>query len=397
MSRAVAALALVLLVGACAKRAPESIDPSLPEQVTLAPDVEPHQVLVEAAAHVDPTPRAVALAWLIRLDPEPAGGAWGARTLYDPSAWVQQAGVDALVDRIEEPEAQALLEEYVALGQADPYTRGLAGIALAEVGSTAARDTLAAAWRAEREAWIVAPLALGSAAFGDPEAIDAVAKALQSGEIGLELAFLRAVGASGHHQLQQALREGAGYVEEELELPFAVALVQLGDPSGEQRLRKALQHDDPEVRMGAVDLLVDLDHPTATALLQKAKNDSTSLVRWYARLALAARTESDLDTFDKAWEDEDPEVRELALRFVARAAADPATRAGRKLGRTAERLIALGLVDDKSVVRLAATRAAQHLALRTLAEEVAAGTRDPWPELRVESAGVALALGFTPP
>ena len=64
---------------------------------------------------------------------------------------------------------------------------------------------------------MVAPLALASAAHGDEEAIAAAAEALASGEIGLELEFMREVGSSGHSELQDALRRGSSWVEEELE------------------------------------------------------------------------------------------------------------------------------------------------------------------------------------
>ncbi len=269
-----------LVLGACAKRTTTSVDASLPEQQAPVIDAKPKALLEEAAGHLDPTPRAIALGWLITHESAAGGGEWAARALYDPSAWVQRAAVEALAERLDEPETRAVLEDFVGLGQADPYARASAGLKLSAVGSERARTVLAEAWRAEREPWMIAPLALASASHGDDDAVTAVADALATGEIGLELEFMREVGASGHPELQQALKKGSEWVEEELELPYAVAMVQLGDPSGEQKLRKALQHPSAEVRMGVVDMLVELDHPTATALLQRARSDDTSLIRW---------------------------------------------------------------------------------------------------------------------
>lgn len=391
-----AALAACVLVAACAAKRPDASDPQLPEQVEAVPEAAPRAILEEAAGNLDPTPRALAIRWLVRLDPAPAGGTWGPRGLYDPSAWVQRAAVEGLILRIHEPETRALLAEYATLGQADPYTRCAAGLALAAVGASDVRDGLASAWRAEREPWIVAPLALAAAAHGDPEALAAAATALATGEIGLEPEFLEAVGASGHAELQAALRQAAGAVEEELALPVAVALVQLGDPSGEQALRRALDGPDAEVRLGALDLLVALDHPTSTALLQRARSDSSSLVRWYARLALAARGAEDAEVFHKAWLDPDREVRALAIRCVARAADDPATRSNRKAVRAAQELVPAALADPDGGVRLEAVRAAAHLEMRGLIPGIGALTQDPWTQLRVEAAGVVAHLQAKP-
>lgn len=389
-------LALALVAVGCSAKRANPIDAQLPEQVDLAPAAEPRAILEAAASDLDPTPRAIALRWLIQLDPAPAGGTWAPRGLYDPSAWVQRAAVEGLTTRIREPETRALLAEYALLGQADPYTRCEAGLALAAVGASDVKAGLAAAWRSEREPWVVAPLALAAAAFDDPGALEAAGKALATGEIGLEPEFLRAVGRSGHAELQPSLQAAADAVEDELALPVAVALVQLGDPSGEQAMRRALDAPDAEVRLGALDLIVDLDHPTATALLQRARTDASSLVRWYARLGLAARGAEDAETFHKAWVEPDREVRALAVRLVARAATLPPTRTNRKAERAALDLVEAALSDPDAGVRLEAVRAAAQLEMRGLIPGIGALTRDPWTQLRVEAAGALAHLQARP-
>ena len=388
---------LGLALWGCSARPAAPVDPTLPEANAEIPDLRPRQILMDGAENLDPSTRAMALSWLVRLDEAPAGGTWGPRCLYDPSAWVQRAGVFALADRLSETDTRVLLEEYISQGHADPYVRGMAGLRLAGVGSPSAAATLSGAWRDTSESWQVAPLALASAAHGDPDALEALAEAVRSGEIAMELDFLRDLGASGHADLLPALQEGARFAEDEIRLPIAVALVELGDPSAEQVLRKALQHTDTDIRLGAVDLLVELDHPTANALLQRARNDSSDLLRWYARLALSARTGSDPESFEKAFQEVDPEVRALAVRLSAVAAAHPVAGSNKRVPRAAERLAAVGLDDPATAVRLEAVRAAAALGLDNQANHVATLTRDAWVQLRIEAAGAALSLGYTWP
>jgi HEAT repeat protein len=395
IGRAAIALFLVPLLG-CAPKTSQSIEPPLVDAVEEVPEQDPMVILEEGAGHLDPTSRALALGWLTRLSPTEDAVSWAARSLYDPSAWVQRAGVLALLDRLEQPPARQALSDYVVSTSGDPYIRSMAGIGLAEHRSNDISAALREAWRGEQEPWIIAPLALASAAHGDAEAIPAVAKALATGELALDLDFLKAVGASGHADLLPALQTGSAMVEDELRLPLAIAQVQLGDPSAEQVLRKALQHSDPIVRMGAVELLAELDHPTAGALLAKARNDKVLLVQSHARMALAARNGDDHDAFAKAWQDPDREVRALCVRLAAQAAADPVAGSNKKLMRVVDEIMPQALRDPDATVRLQAVRAAARLMLTAQVVAVAVQTRQSWAQLRIEAAGAALLLGYPP-
>src|SRR5690606_29906884 len=124
-------LVLALLLAGCARHAPSVADPTLPEdEPELPADVQPLDVLTDAADDLDPTPRARALRLLVEHAEAPGGGDWASRALLDPSPWVQRAGVEGLVARLPEPESAQRLERYVAREGADPYVRGLAARSL---------------------------------------------------------------------------------------------------------------------------------------------------------------------------------------------------------------------------------------------------------------------------
>ncbi len=353
----------------------------------------PESVLTSGAESNDPTPRARALQYLIATTDRATDGDWAERALQDPDPWVQRAGVNALVDRLQEPEAVALLEGYVANAKADPYVRGAAGLRLATTSSEVAAASLATAWRQEPELWRAAPLALAAAVLGDQEAIKPLQRALRRGELALEVDFLLDLAQSGQAELLPALREGSEWVETELRLPYAVALVILGDPSGEQALRKALSSDIEEERLEALDYVSSMDHPTATTLLKRAKSNGPHQVRTYASLALASRTGDAPDVFSSAMQDEDPEIRALGVRFVTDATESP--NANRKTGRAGRTLIANALSDPDPTVRTEAMRALVRLDLHGEEEALHRNLNDQYEALRIEAAGALLSLART--
>ncbi len=391
-ARTIAWVAAIGLAAGCSAKRAGVVEPELPELQQEIPDVSPFTTLEAGAEVLEPSPRAVALGWLIRTSDANGGGEWTSRGLHDPSAWVQRAAVNALVSRLPEAASQTHLENYLSVSSADPYVRGNAGIQLAPLASPAAATALKAAWRAEQENWAIAPLALAAAAHDDAEAIDAVATAVKTAEFALELDFISDLGTSGHPALLEAVQQGAEYAEEEVQLPFAVALIQLGDPSGEQVLRKALAHADPEVRQEAIATLVGLDHPTATALLHKARGDRVALLSWHARLGLAARTGQDGQAFEQAFADADREVRALAVNLGARAYVHPVAGVSKRTRKGVEAVVLSGLSDNADTVRLPAVQAAAQMELRSAIPHLQPLLRDPWQQLRIEAAGTLLQL-----
>lgn len=317
---------------------------------------DPQAILTDTAGDLDPSVRARALHWLIRTSAEPAGGQWGPRACYDPSAWVQRGCVNALEIRASfDPAAIDLLGEFTALGQADPYVRATAAIALARMGDSDIRaethNVLDQAWRIESEAWIVAPLALGTAALDqNDEAVEALSSALASGEVGLEARFIEQVGQSGHSGLTTGLQQALEFGEDILANQIAIALIALGDPSGEQVIRKALVHPNPEVRYHAAEVAAALDHPSTRALLKRAEQDSVASIRALAQLALAARSGERIESFSDAMQSSDREVRALAAVWTIRALAHPVAGDNKRLAREAPQLLAQALSDEDSFV-----------------------------------------------
>jgi len=378
-----------LLLGGCLKHPSLAIDNTLPEAETVVGNVVPETILATAAESSDPTPRARSLGLLIATSDKPGDGDWAKRALEDADPWVQRAGVYALSDRLQDPGSVTLLEDFVAT-EADPYVRGAAGLRLASTGSEKAKALLAAAWRAEGELWRIAPLALAATALGDTEAIPPLKQAIRKGELALDIDFLMDLAQSGQSELLPALREGAAYVENELRLPYAVALITLGDPSGEQAIRKALGSRDVQECLEALDYLAVLRHTSANTLLKKARSNHSHHVRTYAELVLASRQADSTDILAKAADDEDPEIRALAVRYAADAALNPT--AHRKVARFGHSVVSDGLMDPDPSVRTEAMRAAAKLVLRGEAEALQRNLQDPYEALRIEAAGTLLQL-----
>ncbi len=246
-------------------------------------------MLAEGAEALDVSVRQKALGQLVRHSAQPGGGAWGPRTLLDPSPYVQRRGIEALGDRLPEPESLEQLVQVVRRSEADPYTRGLAGRLLAQQGDGRSLPALQEAIEASEAAWERAPLALASAMMGDADAVGVLAEALERGEFPLEVDFFLALGSSGLGDLAGPLAAGTGRLEEDLLLPAAASLVRLGDTEGERLFREALSGEDLEIRLQAVDFLADLEGETATALIERAILLGPESVRTYGNLALLAR------------------------------------------------------------------------------------------------------------
>jgi len=171
---------------------------------------------------------------------------------------------------------------------------------------------------------------------------------------------------------------------------MAAARLMLGDASAEQPLRKALGDADEERRLEALDFLVGVDHPAALALLHKASASGPELVTWYADLALAARSGTDAELFEKAYATDDREVRELAVRFAGRAGATAGN--GRRASKTIERVVLEGLADPDAAVRTEAAKAAGDLRLSASSGALSTLLGDDVEPVRIEAAGALLEL-----
>ena len=393
MSRSILVFVALATLAGCAQKRVVWSDPSLPESDASVEIIAPRGVLQQGAGSEEPSVRARALDLLIRSARAPDEGGFATRALWDPDGWVQQEAVRALGDRLQEPQAVALLEAFVRRtdGLADPYAKGAAATRLARAGHTGTKDAMHAAWTAERADWRAAPLQLGALALGDREALKPLAEALANGDVALETRFVLDVGRSGEPELARALDEGSEWIEDEVVLAYAVARLMLGDNGASKPIEQALNGDDPLVALEALDYLVDLDPEQAVPLIRKARSGGTDLARIYADLALAAAGEQPADVFLQASLSDDPEVRTLAATLSVRAA----IREGgdRKAHKIAKKVLETTLSDESTQVRLAALRGAARVGVLLPEPPVRVHLADELLAVRVEAAGALLARG----
>ena len=373
-------LPLLLALVACHKPPATLADAALTDAVVPVEAKPATEVLTAAAESLDPTPRARALYWLIRTDDV---ATWGPRAAYDPSPWVQRVAVDALTERGAAGEEQLL--GLATRAGVDPSVRAAAALELPQ-GSAPA---LHGAWREAPSPWDRAPLALAAHHHGDADALDALARAVATGELHLDLRFVEALAPYGGSGLQESLRTAQRRVEEELGSAIAAARLAIGDPRGEGPLRDALNGDVGD-RMEALDILARLDHPEAVPLIRRARGGAPELVQWYVDLLLVAREGVDPGRMLEAQQATDPEVRRLAVGTAALALTGGS--ANRRAAKAAHEVLMESLSDPDATVRQQAARAAGELALSDAAELLEPLLTDDVPAVRLEAAGALRIL-----
>lgn len=349
--QALAALAACALLAGC---------PKSPVQVPDAPalaraEADPWAVLGEGAAALEPGVRARALAALITHSPEPGGGPWGPRALYDPEDWVRLEASRALAGRLPEPEAAGLLRALLTRAEVDPTLRGLSGLALARHGAPDLLPLLLRLMAEQPRRWQAAAFALPAAVLGDAGALAQLTEVVRRGDLPLRLEFVLECGRSGLPGLGEAFLEGLERTEEELVLPMAAAAALLGEPRAEGLLRQALG-GELEQQLEAVDLLDRVNADFADELLRRARTSGDPAVAQRAALALLARGQSGPEPALEALQSADRELRQQAARALGRAwsAGDEASR--RDARRVRQALLA-ALVDPDEAVRAEAARA----------------------------------------
>jgi HEAT repeat protein len=270
------------------------------------------EVLEAASQDVDVATRQEALGLLVGLGVRPEPHA--SRALFDPSPYVRRSAVEALGARLPEPESLALLQDFVLREDVDPYTRGHAGLLLAESGHAEALAVLAAAAAAaEIQWWQAAPLQLAVLAMGDDAVLPSLQAGLARGDFPLELMFFHDCGRVERPELVEGLVAAAVRVEEELVLPIAASLVRLGSPEGEALFAGLLASPVSEARLEALDFLEPLAGSAVESLLQGATRDRDPLVANYARLIEVRRGDRGLSEAIALAEDLDRQTRSQAL------------------------------------------------------------------------------------
>ena len=396
--RCAALLVSALLASGCAHRRGQSL---VEAPRSAEADSEPAlAVLAAAAGDLDEGVRARALGALVRSSPEPAGGAWAPRGLYDPSPWVQRATLDALSSRRADAASRQVLHQTAQRTDLDPYVRCAAAAALHVAPPSGLLETVR---RAETEAgapWRAAPCALAAAQLDDAEAEDRLALILAEGDLPFNLRFLRDVGDAGFTGLVPALIEASSLVEDALVPAIGATLLQLGSARGEALLKDGLASKDPMRQLESLDALSAVDTPSATAALRRAAVTTSGDTRTCARLILSGREDLDLDLAVEATNGDDRELRAFALQHTGRGlvrlrahAEDP--RAVRRAQRAALELFLQGADDPESPVREAAAEALGSLPLPAAQDRLGGLLLDESARVRVAAALSLLPSGHT--
>ena len=329
--------------------------------------VDPLGVLNEGASASDVAPRAQALATLTRHAPAEEARSWALRGLFDPDDYTRGRVAAALIQRVDEPWARALLVELVGRADVDPYTRGPAALAVAKAADPGAKDALVRALAAVEEPWRRAPLNLALAVLGDVNALAELSAVLKGGDVPMRVDFIIACGAAGL-PLAEPLRDGLDRVEEEMVLPLAGALLLLGEPRGALAIRAALLDPSVERRLEAIDTLKLLPHEDAARLLKSARRGGPPASRHWATLVLVARGEAPLSEALNQLESEDRELRQQAAWAIGERLNRDAN-PDRREARQARAALVNALGDHEDGVAVAAARA---LALCGTPEELPA-------------------------
>ena len=384
----------VPLMGCPRHTAGPAVDAAAPTTGSLHPAA--WAALESATSDLDPAVRARALALLVRHSPDPGGGDWAPRGLFDPSSWVQHAVIDALAQRAADPAAAAHLAELAAREGLDPYVRCDAALELAR-RSGPDPALLAVTRQAEAAAgapWRAAPCALAAGALGDTDADARLAEILREGELPFDIAFVADVGRSGSDALIPALAEAADLVEEPLRPAIGAALLHLGSPRGEAVLREGLSAPHPQPQLEALDYLADLDHPDSTDALRRAASTVKGEARVYAQLILLGRGDGGFTLAEEAAISDDREVRGWAMRFAGEAVTHARrTEPDRRLEKVATRLLQQGAADLDDPVREAAAVAMAALPAAQVAPTLEGLLTDDNARVRIEAAGALLSAG----
>ena len=175
--RCAALLVSVLLASGCAHRRGQSL---VEAPRSAEADSEPAlAVLAAAAGDLDEGVRARALAALVQSSPEPAGGAWAPRGLYDPSPWVQRATLDAPSSREADAASRQVLHQTAQRTDLDPTSAARSALHAAPLRPAPDRPPRGGGSGAPG----VLHRALAAAQLSDVEAEDRLALILADGDL----------------------------------------------------------------------------------------------------------------------------------------------------------------------------------------------------------------------
>ncbi|TVQ93619.1 MAG: hypothetical protein EA397_04035 [Deltaproteobacteria bacterium] len=382
-------LASLLVLGACAPQTRGGLELNLPEAKTQVEAQRPIQVLLAAAGHEEPDPRARALELLLHTSADQDLSGLANRALWDPEPWVQRRATEALSRRL--PSSAPILTTFLEREDelADPLAQSLAAHHLQ--GSEASiADTLARAWRREKRPWRAIPLQLAAARLGDQAALEGLVQTLAEGDLAMEPELMLAFGRSGLRELAAPLAQATPLLEDDILIAVLTARLLLEDTQAEKALRAILTGSDELAALEALDFLTTIDHPAAPRLIDKVRS-SLPIARRYADLALAARAGNPDLELPIPSVGEDSELRTIVIRFAAEGLASHPP--DRKTLRAFERLIVGGLADPEPMIRAKTLRAARVAPTLLPRATIEPHLRDEVVDVRIEAAGLLLMGG----
>lgn len=307
-------LLLAGLLGCPRAVAPPALPAPAPPVGQGVAEVQVRAVLEAGAADLDVDTRRRALAVLIRRDPAPGGGEWGPRGAAETDLFVLRAVADALADRLPEPRAAELLRRIAESPAAHPLARGHAAWRLVRA-APAAETGWAAALAAATPGWDALGLHLAAAAGGHAPSAAALADHLRSGELPLDLGFLRDLGAAPPPGAADALREGLLRLEPELRPAGLVALYAVSPGDSAVGLVAAVRGGDEETALDVLERVDELEDALAVPIL-RAGRAGTPAVRAAAGLRLVGRGLEAPAAALRALSGQDAELRTLAARAL---------------------------------------------------------------------------------
>jgi len=285
------------------------------------------------------------------------------RTLEDPIHGVRKNVVEAL-GKLGNPGTTPALVGL--LESQSPDLRGEAALALARVKDRRATSALVDLMEGDPDDEVRWRAAYAVAATEDPEAMEALARAVSDRRPLVAMYAARGIGKFGSEADWRALRPALAHEDWRVQVDALIAMDSVLDTTSVPALLPLLESPNPHVRATACVVLGDLLHPSASDALRERLKDPNPAVRANAVLAVAKVDEH------------------AALPLVAELTEDPSryvrARAYEAMGeiqwaRSFE-LLKVGIEDADPAIRAAAISALPKLKQKGVLEALARGLED---------------------
>jgi HEAT repeat protein len=200
---------------------------------------------------------------------------------------------------------------------------------------------------------------------------------LEQGALALDPTLIETLSTLDVEGMDAALRRGFDVADELVRPALMSALLARGDAAALGALRGSLADTDPLVRMEAVHLLAQVNTAETQQLLSRAVSGSDTPEGQVAVLVLAAWDGGAFKVFEDAFEGDNRDVRQMAIRYGAEHVMREEVRgAARTARKRLEKLLAPALVDLDPSMREEALRQTGRLQMAGLQSVVEAILND---------------------